>query len=109
MLTILRNKKAKKSKIVREFHLQKKVQKHFELRKELRAIIKNPNVSDEEKEKAVIKLQKLPRSSSASRLTNRCAVSGRPKGYMRKFGLSRITFRELALKGELPGVTKASW
>ena len=82
---------------------------HFELRKELRAIIKNPNVSDEEKEKAVIKMQKLPRSSSASRLTNRCAVSGRPKGYMRKFGLSRITFRELALKGELPGVTKASW
>jgi small subunit ribosomal protein S14 len=106
---MLRSKMAKKSKIVREFHLQKKVQKHFELRKELRAIIKNPNVSDEEKEKAVIKLQKLPRSSSASRLTNRCAVSGRPKGYMRKFGLSRITFRELALKGELPGVTKASW
>ena len=95
--------------IVREFHLQKKVQRHFELRKELRAIIKNPNVSDEEKEKAIIKMQKLPRSSSASRLTNRCAVSGRPKGYMRKFGLSRITFRELALKGELPGVTKASW
>ena len=93
---------AKKSKIVREFHLQKKVQRHFELRKELRA-------SDKEKEKAIIKMQKLPRSSSASRLTNRCAVSGRPKGYMRKFGLSRITFRELALKGELPGVTKASW
>ena len=100
---------AKKSKIVREFHLQKKVQRHFELRKELRAIIKNPNVSDEEKEKAIIKMQKLPRSSSATRLTNRCVVSGRPKGYMRKFGLSRITFRELALKGELPGVTKASW
>jgi small subunit ribosomal protein S14 len=106
---MLRSRMAKKSKIVREFHLQKKVQRHFELRKELRAIIKNPNVSDEEKEKAVIKMQKLPRSSSASRLTNRCAVSGRPKGYMRKFGLSRITFRELALKGELPGVTKASW
>jgi small subunit ribosomal protein S14 len=106
---MLRSIMAKKSKIVREFHLQKKVQRHFELRKELRAIIKNPNVSDEEKEKAIIKMQKLPRSSSASRLTNRCAVSGRPKGYMRKFGLSRITFRELALKGELPGVTKASW
>jgi small subunit ribosomal protein S14 len=106
---MLRSRMAKKSKIVREFHLQKKVQRHFELRKELRAIIKNPNVSDEEKEKAIIKMQKLPRSSSASRLTNRCAVSGRPKGYMRKFGLSRITFRELALKGELPGVTKASW
>ena len=95
--------------MLESFIYRKKVQKHFELRKELRAIIKNPNVSDEEKEKAVIKLQKLPRSSSASRLTNRCAVSGRPKGYMRKFGLSRITFRELALKGELPGVTKASW
>jgi small subunit ribosomal protein S14 len=106
---MLRSRMAKKSKIVREFHLQKKVQRHFELRKELREIIKNPNVSDEEKEKAIIKMQKLPRSSSASRLTNRCAVSGRPKGYMRKFGLSRITFRELALKGELPGVTKASW
>jgi small subunit ribosomal protein S14 len=106
---MLRSRMAKKSKIVREFHLQKKVQRHFELRKELRAIIKNPNVSDEEKQKAIIKMQKLPRSSSASRLTNRCAVSGRPKGYMRKFGLSRITFRELALKGELPGVTKASW
>jgi small subunit ribosomal protein S14 len=59
--------------------------------------------------KAIEKLQKLPRSSNSIRLTNRCAVSGRPKGYMRKFGLSRITFRELALKGELPGVTKASW
>ncbi len=100
---------AKKSKIVREFHLQKKVEKHFELRKELRAIIKDPNVGDDEKNNAIAKLQKLPRSSSRIRLTNRCAVSGRPKGYMRKFGLSRITFRELALKGELPGVTKASW
>ena len=100
---------AKKSKIVREFHLQKKVQKSAASDVYKRQIIKNPNVSDEEKEKAIIKLQKLPRSSSASRLTNRCAVSGRPKGYMRKFGLSRITFRELALKGELPGVTKASW
>ena len=89
--------------------IQKKVEKHFELRKELRAIIKDPNVADEEKNKAITKLQKLPRSSSRIRLTNRCAVSGRPKGYMRKFGLSRITFRELALKGELPGVTKASW
>ena len=59
---------AKKSKIVREFHLQKKVQRHFELRKELRAIIKNPNVCDEEKEKAIIKMQKLPRSVSYTHL-----------------------------------------
>ena len=65
--------------------------------------------SEEDKLNAIKKLQKLPRSSSHVRLTNRCLVSGRPKGYMRKFGLSRIIFRELALKGELPGVTKASW
>ena len=100
---------AKKSKVVRERHLMKKVEKYYALRKELRGLIKNPNTPEEEKMKAIAKLQKLPRSSSSIRLTNRCAVSGRPKGYMRKFGLSRITFRELALKGELPGVTKASW
>ncbi|MEC7918879.1 MAG: 30S ribosomal protein S14 [Candidatus Neomarinimicrobiota bacterium] len=100
---------AKKSKVVRERHLMKKVEKYYALRKELRELIKNPNTPEEEKMKAIEKLQKLPRSSNSIRLTNRCAVSGRPKGYMRKFGLSRITFRELALKGELPGVTKASW
>ena len=100
---------AKKSKVVREGHLAKKVKKYYALRKELRELIKNPNTPEEEKMKAITKLQKLPRSSNSIRLTNRCAVSGRPKGYMRKFGLSRITFRELALKGELPGVTKASW
>ncbi len=79
------------------------------LRTELRGLIKNINTPEDEKMKAIERLQKLPRSSSRTRLTNRCAVSGRPTGYMRKFGLSRITFRELALKGELPGVTKASW
>jgi|TARA_Y100000389_G_scaffold149064_1_gene148304 small subunit ribosomal protein S14 len=100
---------AKKSKVVRENHLKKKVEKYYLLRKELRELIKNPSTPEDEKMKAIEKLQKLPRSSSSIRLTNRCAVSGRPKGYMRKFGLSRITFRELALKGELPGVTKASW
>ena len=100
---------AKKSKVVRENHLMKKVEKYYVLRKELRSLIKNPKTPEDEKMKAIEKLQKLPRSSNSIRLTNRCAVSGRPKGYMRKFGLSRITFRELALKGELPGVTKASW
>ena len=100
---------AKKSKVVREKHLMKKVEKYYMLRKELRSLIKNPKTPEDEKMKAIEKLQKLPRSSNSIRLTNRCAVSGRPKGYMRKFGLSRITFRELALKGELPGVTKASW
>lgn len=100
---------AKKSKVVRENHLMKKVEKYYMLRKELRSLIKNPKTPEDEKMKAIEKLQKLPRSSNSIRLTNRCTVSGRPKGYMRKFGLSRITFRELALKGELPGVTKASW
>ena len=100
---------AKKSKVVRENHLMKKVEKYYMLRKELRSLIKNPKTPEDEKMKAIEKLQKLPRSSNSIRLTNRCAVCGRPKGYMRKFGLSRITFRELALKGELPGVTKASW
>ena len=100
---------AKKSKVVRENHLMKKVEKYYMLRKELRSLIKNPKTPEDEKMKAIEKLQKLPRSSNSIRLTNRCAVSGRPKGYMRKFGLSRITFRELALKGELPGVVKASW
>ena len=82
---------AKKSKIAREKHLAKKVKRHYLLRKELRDLIKHPN------------------TSSHVRLTNWCLVAGRPKVYMRKFGLSWITFRELALKGELPGVTKASW
>ena len=100
---------AKKSKVVRENHLMKKVKKYHALRTELRDLIKNINTPEDEKMKAIERLQKLPRSSSRTRLTNRCAVSGRPTGYMRKFGLSRITFRELALKGELPGVTKASW
>ena len=100
---------AKKSKIAREKHLMKKVERHYLLRKELRELIKNPKTSEEDRLNAIKKLQNLPRSSSHVRLTNRCLVSGRPKGYMRKFGLSRITFRELALKGELPGVTKASW
>ena len=100
---------AKKSKIAREKHLMKKVERHYLLRKELRELIKNPKTSEEDRLNAIKKLQKLPRSSSHVRLTYRCLVSGRPKGYMRKFGLSRITFRELALKGELPGVTKASW
>lgn len=100
---------AKKSKVVRENHLMKKVEKYDALRTELRGLIKNINTPEDEKMKAIERLQKLPRISSRTRLTNRCAVSGRPTGYMRKFGLSRITFRELALKGELPGVTKASW
>ncbi|MFD2706267.1 MULTISPECIES: 30S ribosomal protein S14 [Salibacterium] len=88
---------AKKSKIAREKQRQKTVEKYAELRKEL-------------KEKGDYEaLKKLPRDASPTRLHNRCEVTGRPHGYMRKFGLSRIAFRDLAHKGQLPGVKKSSW
>ena len=88
---------AKNAVKVRDLKRRKLVERYAAKRKELKA---NGDWEG---------LDKLPRNSSAVRLHNRCNLSGRPKGYMRKFGLSRITFRELALKGELPGVTKASW
>ena len=100
---------AKKSKIVREQKLIKKVQKYASLRKELKNIIKSPNSSFEEKEAAVSKLDSLPKSSSRIRIRNRCFKTGRPRGVIRRFKLSRLSFREMALRGEIPGVTKASW
>ncbi|MBL9200377.1 MAG: 30S ribosomal protein S14 [Opitutaceae bacterium] len=78
-------------------------------RAELKAILISPSTSDEEFHAAQRKLQKLPRNSAPSRIRNRCALSGRPRGYKRKFGVSRLTFRELALAGKIPGVTKSSW
>ena len=100
---------AKKSKIVRELKLIKSVQKYASIRSELKEIIKNPNSSYEEREVAVAKLDKLPKSSSRIRIRNRCFKTGRPRGVIRRFKLSRLSFREMALKGEIPGVTKASW
>ena len=100
---------AKKSKIVREHKLIYKVQKYASLRSELKNIIKNPNSSFEEKEDAVARLDKLPRSSSPIRVRNRCFKTGRPRGVISRFKLSRLSFREMALNGEIPGVTKASW
>ncbi len=100
---------AKKSKIVREHKLIKKVQKYASLRAELKEIIKNPGSSSEDKKAAVAKLDKLPRSSSPIRIRTRCFKTGRPRGVIRRFNLSRIAFREMALKGEIPGITKASW
>ncbi len=88
---------AKKSKIAKELQRQKMVDKYAEKRKELKA------AGDLES------IRKLPRDSSPTRTQNRCAITGRPHGYIRKFGLSRIQFRELAHKGQLPGVKKASW
>jgi small subunit ribosomal protein S14 len=100
---------AKKSKIVREQKIIHNVQKYASLRSELKNIIKSPNSSFEDKELAVAKLDKLPKSSSRIRVRNRCFKTGRPRGVISRFRLSRISFREMALNGEIPGVTKASW
>ena len=100
---------AKKSKIVREHKLIKKVQKYAAIRAELKDTINNPEVSHEDKKAAVAKLDRLPRSSSRIRIRTRCFKTGRPRGVIRRFNLSRIAFREMALKGEIPGITKASW
>lgn len=100
---------AKKSMIAREKKRNGIVSKFAAKRKALKAIIRNPNTSFEEKENAQIKLQKLPRDSSSSRLRNRCSLTGRPHGYYRKFGLGRNKLRESTMRGDVPGVVKASW
>ena len=83
--------------------------KHRARRAELKAILADPSASDEQFFDAQKKLQKLPRNSSPVRVRNRCSMSGRPRAFIRKFGVSRIQFRELALAGKIPGVTKSSW
>lgn len=83
--------------------------KHYKARKELRAQSIDPKLSDDVRQAAFLKLQKMPRNGSPIRVVNRCLITGRPRGNLRKFGLSRIKFRELALTGKIPGVTKASW
>ncbi|OFZ14019.1 MAG: 30S ribosomal protein S14 [Bdellovibrionales bacterium RBG_16_40_8] len=83
--------------------------KHYKARKELRAKSLDQRLSDDERQAAFLKLQKMPRDGSPIRVVNRCEITGRPRGNLKKFGLSRIKFRELALMGKIPGVTKASW
>jgi small subunit ribosomal protein S14 len=78
-------------------------------RTELKAILANPATTDEQFFAAQKKLQRLPRNSAPIRIRNRCSLSGRPRAYIGRFGVSRITFRELALAGKIPGVTKSSW
>jgi small subunit ribosomal protein S14 len=85
------------------------VAKHAKRRAELKAILSDPKTSDEEFFSAQRKLQKLPRNASPVRVRNRCSLSGRPRAYKRKYGVSRIAFRELALAGKIPGVVKSSW
>jgi len=100
---------AKKSKIIKNNKRIAKVKHYAQLRAELKETIRNPKTSDEERELAFIKIQKLPRDASPIRVRNRCSLTGRPRAFYRKFGLSRLGLREKALCGELPGVTKASW
>jgi small subunit ribosomal protein S14 len=100
---------AKKSMIERETKREKLVKRHAAKRVELKKIIRNLNSSDDERTAAVAKLSALPRDSSPSRQRNRCAITGRPHGVYRKFGLGRNKLREAAMKGEIPGLTKASW
>ena len=94
---------------LRQQKRRKTVDKFKARRQTLLELLQSPRVSDEDKEAARAKLQKLPRDASPVRLRNRCALTGRPRGVYRKFGLGRTKLRELALRGEVPGVIKASW
>lgn len=100
---------AKKSSVEKQKRREKLVNSNWEKRQALRKKVYDINISDEEREQARIALNKMPRDSSPIRLRNRCQMTGRPRGFMRKFKLSRLTFRELALMGMIPGVTKSSW
>lgn len=100
---------AKTSMIEREKKRAKTVQKFAKKRAELKAKIADVSASDEERWEAMLALQKLPRDSAAVRMHNRCGVTGRPHGFYRKFGLGRNKLREYAMKGDVPGLVKASW
>lgn len=100
---------AKKSIKERELKRAKLADKFFAKRIALKTVISDVNASDEDRWSAVLKLQTLPRDSSPSRQRNRCRQTGRPHGVLRKFGLSRMKVRESAMRGEIPGLKKASW
>ncbi len=100
---------AKVSMIEREKKRQATVKKYAKKRAELKAIISNPDTTEEERWEAQLKLQKQPRNASKARLRNRCGLTGRPHGFYRKFGLSRNKLREAAMRGDVPGLVKSSW
>jgi small subunit ribosomal protein S14 len=100
---------AKKSMIAREKKRSQMADKFAERRNNLKKQIVDESLSGDERWQAMLDLQMLPRDSSAVRGRNRCGLSGRPRGYFRKFGLSRNMLREVCMKGEAPGVVKASW
>ena len=96
----IKNREAKRAKLVAKFAAK---------RSELLAVINNAKLSDDERMDARLKLQQLPRNASPTRQRNRCALTGRPRGVFRKFGLCRNKLRDIAMRGEVPGMTKASW
>ncbi len=100
---------AKNSMVEREKKRQKVVRRCANKRTQLKAIVKSPSTSYEEKQEAILQLQKMPKNASPTRLRNRCSLTGRPKGYYRKFGLGRNKLREAAMRGDVPGLVKASW
>lgn len=100
---------AKLSMINRDIRRKKIVQKYAAKRRELKELLRNPNLSDDERAEAQRKFHSLPRDASPSRIRNRCALSGRAHGYYRKFGLGRNKLREAAMRGDVPGLVKASW
>jgi len=100
---------AKISKVVKNNRRKSMVANYSQRRAELKKIINNPKSTPEEVDEAVMKLQKFPRDASPVRVRNRCSQTGRPRGYLRKFGISRVALRELALQGQIPGVVKSSW
>ena len=100
---------AKISKVVKNNNRKAKVALWRERRLAAKKIINNPKSTPEEVDAAVVVLQKMPRDASPVRVRNRCSQSGRPRGFVRKFGISRVALRKLALEGQIPGVVKSSW
>jgi len=100
---------AKKSMLMRQRHREKAVKRYAAKRAELKELIRNPRTSDDAKAEAQKELQQLPRDANPIRLRNRCALTGRPHGVYRKFGLGRTKLRETTMRGEIPGLRKASW
>ena len=100
---------AKTSMVEREKRRKRTVAKYAKKRAAIKATIRDPKASDEQRWDAQVALQKLPRDSSASRVRNRCVLTGRSRGVYAKFGLGRNKLREIAMRGEIPGVVKASW
>lgn len=100
---------AKLSLIERELKRSKTVAKYAQKRAVLKEVIRSPKSTDEAREEALLRLQKMPRNASAVRQRNRCNLTGRPHGYYRKFGLGRNKLREVAMRGDIPGLVKSSW